>query len=184
MVNNDDLLSRLKKLEAQNFRIKVSTGLLFAVMLGLLVAGQIKNQKTVEAKEFILRDQSGNVAARLGHTDMQTCLELLSHTKVMTAEICVGDDYGSSLALANRRLQARAFLSAGTRLSESGTGPLSPGLTLAQESDKHLSATLGTETRVVIGQGSQEYTILFFVQQGKPTIHLLNPGGKVLWSSQ
>jgi hypothetical protein len=59
------LQHRLVRLENQNRRFKqVGVAVLMGVAL-LLVMGQAPARKTVEANEFVLRDGSGNVRARL-----------------------------------------------------------------------------------------------------------------------
>jgi hypothetical protein len=59
------LQDRLLKLEIQNRRFKqLSAASLIGVTL-LLTLGQAPPKKTIEANEFILRDDSGNIRARL-----------------------------------------------------------------------------------------------------------------------
>ena len=61
----EDLLDRLANLEKQNRRFKLlGCAALVGVTL-LLVMGQAPSKKIVEANEFILRDDSGNIRARL-----------------------------------------------------------------------------------------------------------------------
>jgi hypothetical protein len=61
----EDLRDRLAKLEKQNRRFKqLGVSGLVCVTL-LLVMGQARAKKTVEANEFILRDGNGDVRARL-----------------------------------------------------------------------------------------------------------------------
>jgi hypothetical protein len=67
-----DLHVRLLKLEAQNRRLKrLGAAALIAVAL-LVTMGQAPAKKTVEANEFILRDDSGNIRARLFVTEKST----------------------------------------------------------------------------------------------------------------
>jgi hypothetical protein len=63
--DSEDLQERVLKLEKQNHRFKQLgvAGLIVPALL--LVMGQAPSKKTVEANEFILRDDSGNVRARL-----------------------------------------------------------------------------------------------------------------------
>jgi hypothetical protein len=61
----EDLLDRLAKLEKQNRRFKLlGVAALVGVTL-LLVMGQAPAKKTVEANEFVLKDDRGNIRARL-----------------------------------------------------------------------------------------------------------------------
>ena len=61
----EDLQGRLLKLEKQNRRFKQLGVAVLTVPAILLLMGQAASKKTIEANEFILRDDSGNVRARL-----------------------------------------------------------------------------------------------------------------------
>jgi hypothetical protein len=61
-----DLHQRLLKLERQNLRLKRIGAAALVVAVSLLVMGQAsQKRKTVEADEFIVRDDNGNVRVRL-----------------------------------------------------------------------------------------------------------------------
>jgi hypothetical protein len=61
----EEMQDRLLKLEKQSRRLK-QLGAVALIGVTLLVAmGQAPAKKTVEANEFILRDDSGNIRARL-----------------------------------------------------------------------------------------------------------------------
>jgi hypothetical protein len=64
----ESLNNRLARLESQNHRFK-QLAVVGLVGAALLLMGQTPVKKTVEANEFILRDQSGNVRARLSMPD-------------------------------------------------------------------------------------------------------------------
>jgi hypothetical protein len=67
-----DVQERLLKLEMQNRRLKrLGAAALVGVAL-LLAMGQAPAKKTVEANEFILKDDSGNIRARLFVTAKST----------------------------------------------------------------------------------------------------------------
>jgi hypothetical protein len=68
----EDLEERLLKLEEQNRRFKQFGAVVLAVAAVIVVMGQAPAKKTVEANEFILRDDSGNVRARLFVTTKST----------------------------------------------------------------------------------------------------------------
>jgi hypothetical protein len=68
----EDLQERLSKLEKQNRRFKHLGIAALVVPALLLVMGQAPSKKTVEANEFILRDDNGNVRARLFMTPKET----------------------------------------------------------------------------------------------------------------
>jgi hypothetical protein len=63
--NFEGLQDRLLKLEKQNRRFKQLGIAALIVPALLLVMGQAASKKTVEANEFILRDDSGNIRAKL-----------------------------------------------------------------------------------------------------------------------
>jgi hypothetical protein len=61
----EDLQDRLLRLERQNRRFKQLGAVMLAIAAVIVVMGQAPAKKTVEANEFILRDDSGNVRAKL-----------------------------------------------------------------------------------------------------------------------
>ncbi len=61
----EDLQCRVVKLEKQNRRLKQLGAAALTIPVFLLIMGQTPSRKTVEANEFILRDDSGNVRVRL-----------------------------------------------------------------------------------------------------------------------
>jgi len=65
----ENLQNRLVKLERQNRRFKQLGAVVVAIAAVIVVMGQAPSKpskKTVEANEFILRDDSGNVRVRFG----------------------------------------------------------------------------------------------------------------------
>jgi len=67
-----ELQYRLLKLETQNRQLKRLGAAALIVVTSLVVMGQAPSKKTVEANEFILRDDSGNIRARLFMTAKTT----------------------------------------------------------------------------------------------------------------
>lgn len=61
----ENIQVRLLKLENQNLRLKQLGAAALIVAASLIAMGQASSRKTIEANEFILRDDSGNVRARL-----------------------------------------------------------------------------------------------------------------------
>jgi hypothetical protein len=70
--NFEDVRARLLKLEKQNRRIKQLGAAVLMIPVLLLVMGQAPSKKTVEANEFILKDDDGNIRARLFVTAKNT----------------------------------------------------------------------------------------------------------------
>lgn len=61
-----DLVSQVNKLRKDIFWTRCILGLALLCVAALTVANWRRHPQTVEAKEFLLRGHSGNVAARLG----------------------------------------------------------------------------------------------------------------------
>jgi hypothetical protein len=68
----EDLERKLLSLEEQNRRLKQLGAALLVLVTSLIVMGQAPSKKTVEANEFILRDDGGNIRARLFVTAKNT----------------------------------------------------------------------------------------------------------------
>ncbi len=68
----EELERRLLSVEKQNRRLKQLGATLLILVASLIVMGQVPSKKTVEANEFILRDDGGNIRARLFVTAKQT----------------------------------------------------------------------------------------------------------------
>jgi hypothetical protein len=68
----EDLECRLLSMEKQNRRLKRLGAALLVLVTSLVVMGQAPSKKTVEANEFILRDESGSIRARLFITAKST----------------------------------------------------------------------------------------------------------------
>jgi hypothetical protein len=61
----EELERRLLSVEKQNRRLKQLGATLLILVTSLVVMGQAPSKKTVEANEFILRDEGGSIRARL-----------------------------------------------------------------------------------------------------------------------
>lgn len=59
------LTERIEKLEKQNRKFKQAGAVALVLVASLLLMGQAAQKKTVEANEFILRDNDGKIRARL-----------------------------------------------------------------------------------------------------------------------
>jgi len=71
------LQDRLLKLENQNRRFKQFSGLTLILVVSFVVMAQAPSTKTVEANEFVLRDGSGNVRARLSMDETRSGPEMV-----------------------------------------------------------------------------------------------------------
>ena len=72
-----ELQDRLSRLEKQNRRCKQLGVAALLVVVSLIVMAQAPSSKTVEANEFILRDGSGNVRARLSMNESRSGPEMV-----------------------------------------------------------------------------------------------------------
>ena len=178
MNDENALLVRLERLERANRRTWFSALLIFLILVLVLALWRIERKDLLQAKEFILKDESGEVVARLGHKNLETCLELTGKRQASAASLCVGNDYGSSLLLTNQHGADRAFLSAGLR-------DLYPGLVIATDDGKRLiSASLGTETKLVVGQGTEQNSLVVLTTpENKATLRIVGSTGKTLWTA-
>jgi hypothetical protein len=109
-----DLVSQVQKLRKDIFLTRCVLGLAMLCLTALTIANWRRHPKTIEANEFLLRGQSGNIAARLGQESFgDTCLTLMAKGKVAVASMCVQDEEGSSLDLHNLKSESRATLTPG-----------------------------------------------------------------------
>jgi hypothetical protein len=72
-----ELQARLLKLENQNRRFKQLGVTALIVLVSVVVMAQVPSGKTVEANEFILRDGSGTVRARLSMDETRSGSEMV-----------------------------------------------------------------------------------------------------------
>jgi hypothetical protein len=112
--NFDDLQDRLLKLEKQNRRFKQLAVAVPIVPGLLLVMGQGSSRKIVEANEFVLRDNSGNMRARLSVDDVKFStvqLVLFDKEGVQRIKLDSSDVTGGTLTLASSHGKDQVFLS-------------------------------------------------------------------------
>jgi hypothetical protein len=111
----EDLEDRLQRLEKQNRRLKQLVIAALIVPATLLVMGQVPSRKTVEANEFVLKDDSGVVRARLGMKSIatnkkyaafelldmkgETRIELFGDGIVRNAGLALSDETGNTRAV-------------------------------------------------------------------------------------
>ncbi len=104
--NLKDLQDRFVKLEKQNRRFKRVGTVALIVAAAVVVMGQTRSKKTVEANEFILRDDGGNVRAKLSMNPPESVypaypsLVLFDDKGKQRVQI-IGDQTASGLVLFN-----------------------------------------------------------------------------------
>lgn len=185
MTDDFEIRKKIENLEAQNRRLKL-TGMALCLLLSaaLLLSWVATIRKGVlTANEFVLKDRSGRVLARLGSDGSETCFQLMGEANGATASLCAGDEVGTSLMLDNRRSQSRAFLSAGTKLRE-GPGTILPGIVITHSNGKDvISATVGDESEFLVGQEDGEHSIILSSGKTKPSISLFGVSQSPLWKT-
>jgi len=88
----ESLSSRILKLEANNRRLKKAGIALLLVALGVSAMAQAPPKKAIEANEFVLKDASGNVRARLSmEGDNRPTLSFYKDKTTLTAALEGGD---------------------------------------------------------------------------------------------
>ena len=110
----EEIRGRLIRLERQNRRLKQLGAAALIVAASLALMGQASQKKTVEANEFILRDNSGNVRARLSVDEKFSTTQLVLFDKEgkqgIKAATGLGPYFGSTLTLADGHGRDRVFL--------------------------------------------------------------------------
>lgn len=151
--NAEDLLDRVAALENQNRRFKQLGAAVLILFASLIVMGQAPSKKTVEANEFILKDDGGNIRARLfvtaKHTESVTLAGTTNPTRVTF-------NPEPTLALYNEKGQPKVML------DDSDISFFN--------SDGKLGGQLGSTTMMLAGDGSgalvSPYSISVFDEQG------------------
>jgi hypothetical protein len=183
----NDLKLRIKRLERECRRLRFATILaitLLAVFEGANVI-ESRPRDSITVREVLLKDESDRIVARLGRRNGATCLDIEGEAKDASAELCAGDKYGSSLSLINSGAKSRAFLTAGSKIDETtAMSDLAPSLIIAREDGKQLiRATLGPQTELLVGHGSQKDSLLLSATEDHPSITVLGNDGKSVWSA-
>ncbi len=89
--NLGDILGRLEKVEKENRRLKriVAVGSLLAAVL--LIMGQARPRRTIEAEKFVLKDANGSSRAQLGMDSNGPTLSLQDANGVPLVALSGGD---------------------------------------------------------------------------------------------
>jgi hypothetical protein len=113
----EEIRGRLIRLERQNRRLEQLGIAALIVAASLVLMGQASQKKTIEANEFILRDNSGNVRARLSVDEKFSTTQLVLFDKEgkqrMKADAgadAFGESFGATLTLADGHGRDRVFL--------------------------------------------------------------------------
>ncbi len=90
------------KLEADNRRLKRLCLVALVGLLVILVSGQARNTRKVEAEEFLLEEAAGTVKGELSLFLGDPCLQLYVAAQKSGVMLCAGDIQGTFLRLADR----------------------------------------------------------------------------------
>jgi hypothetical protein len=173
-----DQISRLRT-EIQRLRWVCIFAILF--LFGLIFWSQ-RNRTTVEAREFLLKDEAGNVVARMGKEAFSHCLSFKAKSNSASASLCVGDDDSSSLFLSDHQGTSRVSLSPGFNIYEP-PGRFPPGLYIGEnDGANYINYTLGDETKMTIGHGSSE-SVVVSSSRAKSEIKIYGENGKTIWKA-
>jgi hypothetical protein len=179
----EEVRERLRKLERQNLRLKRIGLAALILTASLLLMGQASQKRTVEANEFVLRDYTGNVRARLGMYRDPTASPAypeeprlaLFDEKGQQSVTLTGDQYAPTLTLydskGHPRLNVGTGLDAGllymsdehgtlkTRIKEGEVWSVNIGATHVETLDADGSeAVLGTADLVTPRTGEKHTT--------------------------
>lgn len=178
-----DLAALVGKLERDIFWTRCATGILFLCLCAAGFAIWPRRPQAVEANEFLLRDQKGNVLARLGQSVFgDTCLTLTARDNVSVASLCVQNTEGSILDLHNLKSESRAVLTPGFNTFEPMTR-IQPALIINDSMSSHfVHINLGADTAMVLGHGSND-SVRISSPVGEPRITLFGTDQKPVWST-
>jgi hypothetical protein len=183
-----DIDTRLERLESESRRMKKIAAIATICASVLVVSGQTKMAKTVEATEFRLVDTNGKVRGRLLTNDSgQTLLTLSDSTGQINSSIGTGTS-GSSLSLGSADANGSVLLTSASnnwfpalRMTGSG-GKLElylngeSGPKLAIEDSDGYSSVLGRSDLIQAKTGKKEQT-------PAASLVLFDKEKKVLWSA-
>jgi hypothetical protein len=158
----EEIRGRLVRLEKQNRRVKQHGVAALIVAASLFLMGQAPSKKTIEANEFILRDASGNVRAKLA-----------MRADLSTPEMLLFDDKGNvSIQLIGGCGGNRAKLPGGVKTPKRLGGRVS-----VYNGQDQLAGSFGADTEVGASLLTQN-------SDGSPngllqggSLHLLDPKG-------
>jgi hypothetical protein len=114
-----DLYTKIERLQKDLSWMKCITSVPFLCIAAAFITTWFRYPKTVEANEYLVRDRTGNVVARLGELGFgNTCLTLTANQHVSVANLCVQNDEGTYLDLHNLNSESRATLTPGFNMHE------------------------------------------------------------------
>ena len=169
-----EILSRIQRLEKSLARMRLLLFLLLIACACLIFPWKPRGIARVQATEFVLADEHGKILATLGHHDSETCLDL-GQRQPSHARLCVGDEYGSSLFLANHEGIDRAFISPG----DWNIDPVF--LVSTNNGEKLIAGNLSASTKLTVGSADEASSVTLQARRDKAQVSISGPSRKVLW---
>jgi hypothetical protein len=198
-----DLAAQIRKLRMEMFLTRLVGGLLLIILAVFVLLGRKQRLTTVEATEFVLKDDAGNVFGRLAKQGVGgACLTLMAKGSEASSRLCSEDGLGvghsSYMILYDGDGISRVSLSTGDA-SNSNTR-IESGLYLVSSplGRKFMNLNLGLNTELTIGreqiarfvegseyvQQSFERTAVISIPEEKPAIELFDKSGRKVSSTQ
>jgi hypothetical protein len=186
MVDHDQILLRIGKAERENRRMRLA--LICSIVLSmaavtLALTSHFHAKEVIQTQELLLKNQSGQIVARLGSRPSGACLEILGKTKDASAMLCAGDQTGADLVLTTHHGDSRVLVSAGGKMYETIHDEVPPSLLIAQAGKGLISLKIGTDRSLGIAQENEENSAAVSVLGQRPAVSLLDQNGKELWSA-
>jgi len=193
----DAILSRLEKVEKENRTLKRFALAFLSLIAAVVVMGQARPSRTMEAEQFVLKDPQGLVRARLGVSGRATTLNFYDAAGVLRQSLMVGANGIPGLSLfdaAGNQTVSLANGEAGPSLGlQEGAGRLlsveqlikQPGIVLHVAKDEMgliiedregFSAVVGNADLVSLRTGERQQTSV-------ASVVLFDKDKKVLWSA-
>jgi hypothetical protein len=111
MTEQENLLTEIQKLRKASSRDRCIVVFLLGCLAVSILAVRAENRRTAVANEFLLKDRSGTVTARLTNDVYGPCLQLGSQSASARAVLCVDPANGSTFLLSADHGQASVVLS-------------------------------------------------------------------------
>jgi len=194
MSDRSDLSTEIEELRRAIYWTRCLGGLLILGLATMIAAGRIRHpiaveagqMKTVEANQFLLKDNAGNLVARLGAQRIDgTCLTL-SAKENAAAKLCVGEDGSSSLVLSKKGGQSSVSLSTGNNAAQQGMelAQVNTGLQIWKDGGKNsVDLVVGSDgISFFMGHGENP-SVVISTSKDKSLIDLFGQGGRRVWSA-
>jgi len=184
----EELELRLLNLEKQNRRLKQLGATLLILVTSLIVMGQAPSKKTVEANEFILRDDSGNIRARLFVSPKQTnkmtipgLAEPVPVTLKPRPTLALYDEKGETSGFLDddevNFLKSHISLGGGVLTIGDGTnGAVISSYSMGLFDEQGFEATLGRRAMVVPRTGEKQ-------MRSAASLVMFDKNGNVIWKA-